>query len=208
MESRNPGVCWPALYIRICNAMWRSSKVRLTVPAARLPRSRGSSVLTQQRIEAQSAAWLEHFSGDLLFLNAVSGLGSPWWRADIEARFAGGTAETATVAEKVAAVMESIVFLLVANLIELNRLNDAPGRLLVTGGLAALDPLLQRLANLAQRPVERAAIQEATARGLACLLADMPANWPDAEVEKRFVPVADPALLLRYQQWLKLMPKW
>lgn len=164
--------------------------------------------ITQQRIEAEAAAWLEQFAADVLFVNAIAGIGSPWWLAAAESHFAGADAATAAPEAKLAAVMESIVFLLIANLAALNEKLGAPRRLLITGGLGAVDPLLQRLANLAQLPVERAVSKEATARGLAYLLAGTPADWPGAQLGKTFLPTEDPALQGRYRKWLQLMPSW
>jgi len=164
--------------------------------------------ISEQRFKAESAAWLEQFSGDLLFVNAISGLGSPWWLAAAESHFAGADAASSAPEAKLAAVMESIVFLLIANLTVLNEKLGAPRRLLITGGLGAVDPLLQRLAKLAQLPVERAVSKEATALGLACLLAGMPADWPPAQIGKTFLPAEDPALRARYRKWLQLMPSW
>jgi glycerol kinase len=158
-------------------------------------------------LKASSGAWLESFSGELLFLNAVSGLGSPWWLADVQSRFADGDAAAASDADKVAAVLESIVFLMATNLAAMSATQGIPERLLVTGGLGAVDPLLQRLANLSQMPVERAKSIEATARGLACLLAGVPDNWPCARIDEAFLPQTDAGLLARFRRWRKLMPQ-
>lgn len=158
-------------------------------------------------LKASSGAWLESFSGELLFLNAVSGLGSPWWLADVQSRFADGDAAAASDADKVAAVLESIVFLMATNLAAMSATQGIPERLLVTGGLGAVDPLLQRLANLSQMPVERAKSIEATARGLACLLAGVPDNWPCAGIDEAFLPQTDAGLLARFRRWRQLMPQ-
>jgi glycerol kinase len=160
-------------------------------------------------LKASSGAWLESFSGELLFLNAVSGLGSPWWLADAQSRFADadGDAGAASDADKVAAVLESIVFLMVTNLAAMSAIQGKPERLLVTGGLGAVDPLLQRLANLSQMPVERAKSIEATARGLACLLAGVPDNWPCAQIDEAFLPQTNAGLLARFRRWRQLMPQ-
>ena len=160
-------------------------------------------------LKASSAAWLENFSGQLVFLNAVSGLGSPWWLADASSRFVhldDGDISLASAADKIAAVLESIVFLLATNLAAMSTLQGKPKRLLVTGGLGAIDPLLQCLANVSAMPVERAQNSEATARGLACLLAGVPDNWPVARVERAFSPHADAPLMARFRRWQELMP--
>ena len=85
-------------------------------------------------------------------------------------------------------------------------LQGKPERLLVTGGLGAVDPLLQRLANVSGLHVERAQSSEATARGLACLLAGVPDNWPDAKIERAFRPKVDADLMARFERWKQLMP--
>jgi glycerol kinase len=66
---------------------------------------------------------------------------------------------------------------------------------------------LQRLANLSQMPVERAKSIEATARGLACLLAGVPDNWPCAGIDEAFLPQTDAGLLARFRRWRQLMPQ-
>jgi glycerol kinase len=107
----------------------------------------------------------------------------------------------------VAAVLESIIFLIMTNLVAMSAAQGKPERLLVTGGLGAVDPLLQRLANISQMPVKRAKSIEATARGLACLLAGVPDNWPDVQIDQTFLPQTDAGLLARYKRWQQLMPK-
>ncbi len=164
--------------------------------------------ITEQQLQMQSASWLDKFSADVFFVNAIAGIGSPWWLAAAESHFAGAGVAPATPEAKLAAVMESIVFLLIVNLTAMNGMLGAPHRLLVTGGLSAVDPLLQRLANLAQLPVERAVSKEATASGMACLMAGIPAEWPAAAIEQEFAPARDAGLLQRFTQWRELMPRY
>lgn len=152
-------------------------------------------------LKAHSARWLQHESDPPLFLNGVGGLGAPYWVADFPTRFVGRGHDAA----KIVAVMESIVFLLVVNLEALAQCAPQPRRMIVTGGLAAVDPLCQRLADLSGLPVARPQIKEATARGLAWLLAQRAGSWlPDAE-RSEFEPVADQAFSQRYQRWRQAM---
>jgi glycerol kinase len=155
-------------------------------------------------LRQNSAGWLDAYAGEPLFLNAVSGLGSPWWLADQRSAFSDDS--PASDANKLAAVMESIAFLLAVNLEQMTTLLGEPARMLVTGGLASVDPLLQRIATLAGVTVERTMVAEATARGLACLLAGLPADWPGPRTDALFAPLSDQALLVRYRRWRKLMP--
>lgn len=137
----------------------------------------------------------------VLFLNAISGLGSPYWRADLDSRFAGEGDEGA----RLAAVAESIVFLIMVNLETMAEILGPARRLRVTGGLAASDGLCRRLADLTGRPLWRPAETEATARGLAWLLAGKPRDWPAAGPAKRFDPQPAPGLAGRYRRWQDLM---
>ena len=131
-----------------------------------------------------------------LFLNGVSGLAAPYWRADFRSRFVGeGSAE-----ECCAAVAESVLFLL----LEIERaerpLLGAPARIVASGGLAQSDALCQRLADLSGRPLERAREREATARGLAWLVrgADFEGDAPAAQP---FEPRRAARLEARHERW-------
>lgn len=137
-----------------------------------------------------------------LFVNAVGGLGSPYWRTDILPRFDGDGGATA----KAAAIIESIVFLIGTNLATVIDQTGPATALVVTGGLARCDPLCQTLANLTGCVVRRPAEHEATARGLAFLAAGQPDTWGMADAEQMFSPRADPALAARYARWQARMP--
>lgn len=135
-----------------------------------------------------------------LFLNGVGGLGSPFWRPRFAARFEGGGDREG----RLAAVVESIAFLVHANLAEMAAMGAPARRIVLTGGLARLDEFVRQLAALADVPVERPAFTEATARGLAWLTAGRPAGWPDGDTKKT-EPRPDPALERRYRHWRRAM---
>jgi glycerol kinase len=133
----------------------------------------------------------------LLFLNGVSGLAAPFWDADFESRFVGdGTFE-----QKLTAVVESICFLLMESIEEMKHLSSPPLQIQLTGGLAALNELCQRLANTSGLPVYRPVDREATARGTAYLLAGSPLRWPEEEMGQWFKPRANESITTRYQEW-------
>jgi glycerol kinase len=143
-------------------------------------------------------------AGDLeppLFLNGVGGLGSPFWRSD----FASGFVGTGTVGSRLLAVLESIAFLLYTNF----RLLAAQGppftRLLLTGGLIANEYLCRCLADLSGTVVVRSDDPEATARGLARLIAaDDASNWP-VPTTATLTPAQNPRLHARFERWKALM---
>jgi glycerol kinase len=149
-------------------------------------------------IESSLPGWLAAETDPPLFLNGVSGLGSPYWRAQFESRFVGAAAAPPGEA---AAIVESVVFLLLANLDAMADALDAPARIQASGGLAQLDGLCQRLADLGGLPVHRPAEQEATARGTAFLLAGSPGDWPALAPGRDFAPRANAALGERYERW-------
>jgi glycerol kinase len=144
--------------------------------------------------------WLDDTASPPLFLNGVSGLGSPWWVADFPSRFDG---EGGVPAQAVA-VVESIAFLIRRNLDEWAAAGFVPRRLVLTGGLARLDGLCRRIASLAACRCERPAKTEATARGLAFLVADNPGEWAPPSV-RYFEPRQDAALRARCDRWQALM---
>jgi len=110
-----------------------------------------------------------------LFLNGVSGLGAPFWVSDLPSRFIGDGSAGA----RLLAVLESIAFLLQANLDELRPHGPPTRRLLLTGGLSASDYLCRCLGSLSGIPLVRAGDPEATARGLVRLVAGPEAvGWP------------------------------
>ena len=145
--------------------------------------------------------WLTQSKEPPLFLNGISGLGSPYWIADFPSQFIG----EGTMHEQAVAVVESIAFLLTRNLDEMHQLSSPPEQIQISGGLAQLDGLCQRIADISQLPVYRAVESEATARGIAYLLADCPEEWPESEPGIWFNPRTNESLTGRYQQWQRHM---
>ncbi|MFU8819998.1 MAG: FGGY family carbohydrate kinase [Gammaproteobacteria bacterium] len=146
-----------------------------------------------------AARWLKKIHAPPLFINGVGGLGAPYWVADCTARFSGAGG----LAEETVAVLESIVFLLQVNIEAIEAASAAGAgavrRIIVSGGVARLDGLCQRLADLAGVPVERPADIEATARGVAWLLGVRGAAGDGRS--SRFVPRPDQVLRGRFVRW-------
>jgi glycerol kinase len=131
-----------------------------------------------------------------LFMNGVGGLGSPFWHPDFPIEFVGDGDDVA----QLAAVLESIAFLLCVNL-ETLRHSATLQRIRVSGGLSRSDVLCRNLADLSGLPVERYAVAEATARGVAFLAAGRPASWRPLPIERVFTPSGDAALAARFSRW-------
>lgn len=145
--------------------------------------------------------WAERDGEVPLFMNGVAGLGSPFWVPDADIRFIGAGEDWAYAM----AVLESIVFLLEVNMREMQKLSATPQQIQLTGGLAQLDAFCQKVSDLAHLPVYRPVEQEATARGLAYLLAGCPVNWPESDIGVWFKPQANPGLAERFERWEKAL---
>jgi glycerol kinase len=152
--------------------------------------------------EARLAEWLERPGAPPLFLNGIAGLGGPFWKPHFESRFVGGGEPW----QKAVAVVESMAFLLQANVDEIGKHLPPARRMRVSGGVSRLDGLCARLASLSGLPVHRRDDPEATAHGIGYLAAGRPARWnEDAADEALFEPKDDPALRERYRRWRALM---
>lgn len=136
-----------------------------------------------------------------LFVNGVGGLGSPFWVSGLAPEFVTGPGVSPGRGGRARAVLESIVFLLVENLAAMDGQCARPERILLTGGLSTEPGFAARLADLSGCPVLRTEDPEATARGLARLVAG-PAGerWPGARGDL-LRPVSNPQLAERYQRW-------
>jgi glycerol kinase len=154
---------------------------------------------------AQLPRWLEdseHTPGEPpLFLNGIAGLGGPFWQAEFASRFVGGGEPW----QKAVAVVESIAFLLQANIDHMAAWVPPARRVRVSGGVSRLDGLCRRLASVSGLPVLRRDDPEASARGIAFLAAGRPQGWNSAGHEDRFEPAESPALAARYRRWRELM---
>lgn len=152
-------------------------------------------------LTAQLPGWLERPGEPPLFLNGIAGLGGPFWKADFQSRFAGEGAPW----QKAVAVVESMAFLLQANIDHIGQHVAPARRMRVSGGVSRLDGLCRRLAAVSTLPVHRREDPEASARGIAYLAAGRPAGWNTAAPEDVFSPQPDAGLRKRYRRWRELM---
>lgn len=137
---------------------------------------------------------------ELLFMNGVGGLGSPYWQSDFATAFIG---EGSNV-EKFAAVVDSILFLLQRNMESMAEQGVVIDKIQLGGGLSKSDGLCQRLANISQKEVHRSDLVEASARGAAFWLARCPPAWKSNIGEQCFLP-SDSLIVNRYAAWLEAM---
>lgn len=147
--------------------------------------------------------WLDQVKAPPIFINSVGGLGSPWWCSNLEPHFIDNDL---SAGQRIAAVIESIVFMIHANL-EIMRAESRLERLKVSGGLSNLDVLCQTLANLSGLTVERGTEDEATARGVAWLAAGQPSSWQARKLFDVFKPQYDASLQSRYDSAMTVLQK-
>ena len=153
-------------------------------------------------LTAQLPAWLERPAPPLLFLNGIAGLGGPFWQARFDSRFVGDDAEPW---QQAVALVESIAFLLQANVEHMAPYVPPLARIRVSGGVSRLDGLCRRLASLNGVPAHRRDDPEASARGIAYLAGGRPAQWNTGSAQDIFEPQPDAGLRERYRRWRALM---
>jgi glycerol kinase len=117
--------------------------------------------------ESEALARSVDSSGGVVFVPALTGLGSPWWDADARGVISGITRGT-TRAHVARAALEAIAHQ-VADVVD--ALPEPPTVLRVDGGATANAFLMQLQADLLGVPVEVAAERETTALGAAALAA-------------------------------------
>ncbi len=152
--------------------------------------------------EEQIPAWLESVPDPPLFLNGVGGLGAPFWVPDFPSRFIGA----GNLPEKAVAVVESIVFLIYENIRKMRGSGAPLDHIIASGGIARLDALCQKLADISGLPVFRVDEPEATALGLAFLLQDPGCGSP-GRTGIWFQPAANAVLAARRGRWRTAMAR-
>ena len=149
----------------------------------------------KQSPQVEALAGTVSDSGGVILVPAFTGLGAPYWRANVKGAMFGLTRGT-TLAHIARASLESIAFQSAALLIAMKRDASTPiAELRVDGGACANNMLMQFQADLLGVPVVRPRITETTAlgaaylAGLACGVyqgtADVASNW---QVERVFEP--------------------
>lgn len=158
-----------------------------------------------ENIFRQLPQWLDINTSPPVFLNTISGLGSPWWCN-------GGTAEFITEqklsqSDRYVAIIESIIFLIYKNI---EQLECPPVTIFISGGLSHLDGLCQKLADLSSSKIQRFEETESSARGSAWLANQSTENdtslnmslWKNLKIDQQFIPTDNPGLSSRYQQFV------
>lgn len=142
---------------------------------------------------SQLARWWDTHKVPPLFINAVGGVGSPFWYSRLSSTFLIEDNETVGWEIKSVAVLESILFLLVINLNAVRSLGKTLGSLFCSGGLSKMDRFCQNLADLSELKVVRVEQAEATLAGIAILAqtGEDEVRCLDEGSDDEFVPSTD-----------------
>lgn len=135
-----------------------------------------------------------------LFVNSVGDLGSPFWRTGVRARL---EPDRGSAVERAYSVVESIAFLVRANVTRLRDEGLAVQQVRASGGLAASGFVCRLIAAALDAPVVRSGDLEATARGVLTLLGGAPDGVEPTVFEPERAWVT--ALEARYRAWLKFI---
>jgi glycerol kinase len=143
-------------------------------------------------------------SGDVWFVPALLGLGTPHWDYGARGTVLGLTRGTGRP-ELVRAVLEGVAHR-GADLLEAAEADAgiAIPRIRVDGGMSANPTFVQALADASQRPVEVSPVLEATALGAAFLAGLAVGTWPDEAAIAAIAPPrarVDPARALDRARW-------
>ncbi len=161
------------------------------VTGAALQWLRDALGLVTETAESEELARSVSDTGGVVFVPALTGLGSPWWRADVRGTISGITRGT-TRAHLVRAALEATAFQTADVLAAMPQL----GSLRVDGGMTSNRWLMQFLADVLGIPVETAREPEQTALGAALLALGERRPSP---VGERFEPACDVSEL--YAGW-------
>ncbi|MBU1175930.1 MAG: glycerol kinase GlpK [Alphaproteobacteria bacterium] len=135
-------------------------------------------------------------SQSVYLVPAFVGLGAPWWDAEARAALFGMTRNTGPK-ELARAALESVAYQ-TADLLEAMRKDwrsDSETVLRVDGGMVASDWTMQFLADMLDAPVDRPAVLETTALGVAWLAGHRVGAWPGRDtfaanwlLDRQFTP--------------------
>ncbi len=153
------------------------------------------SIDTERLMQIPLAQNQQH---DVIFINAVGGVGSPIWRSDITPAFIN---DSGRAADRVSAVLESIVFLLMINIEAIARVKPVMKQIEISGGLSNNQYICQCLADLSGLNVVKQPATEATARGIAWLAIEDHSNWINPSPDRHYRPRANAYLAGRFARF-------
>ncbi len=180
-EARGPGGCFPIIaWRRGGRTTWGIEAVMLSAGTA-VEWLRDDLGLLASSAESEAVAASVQNTGDVWFVPALLGLGTPAWDFGARGTLIGLTRGTGR-AEIVRSVLEGIAHR-GADLVEAAEADGglAIGSVRVDGGMSANQVFVQALADACQRPVEVSPVLEATTLGAAYLAGLATGVWADED---------------------------
>lgn len=203
-ETRGGGGCFPIVaWRRGGRDVWGIEAIMLSAGTC-VEWLRDDMGLISTAAESETVAAGCDDTGDVWFVPALLGLGTPAWDFGARGTLLGLTRGTGR-AEIVRAVLEGVAHR-GADLVESAELDGhvAIGALRVDGGMTANGVFLQALADAAARPVEVSPVLEATTLGAAYLAGMAVGVWKDEdEVAESWRPraVVEPRRRTNRDRW-------
>ena len=140
--------------------------------------------------------WSASIEQPPIFINGISGVGSPFWFSNIESRFLSDS----SMEGKFVGVLESIVFLIYSNLLAIRKLWNKVEYIQISGGLSQSNAICQKLSDLSGLIIIRDSDVEATALGVYFLLMGI-SDFSHKPDKKSFFPSKNKLLVKRYGAW-------
>src|SRR5438105_9437333 len=203
-EMRGPAGCFPIVAWRIGGHItWGTEAVMLTAGQAVEWLRDDIGLISSSAESAEVAAACDN-TGDVWFVPALLGMGTPAWDFGARGTLVGMTRGTGRP-EVVRAVLEGVAHR-GADLVEAAEADAALsiGALRVDGGMSANPVFTQALADATQRQIELSPVTEATTLGAAFLAGLAVGVWKDTEdVARAWSPRAtvDPVRVTDRSRW-------
>ncbi|NRB37176.1 MAG: hypothetical protein HRU20_01765 [Pseudomonadales bacterium] len=179
-----------------------------TVNAAASALQRLWQIEGQQLNQTQIQQAIKQNNDIPLYLMNHAGVGSPHWLAASEDIFKSSSVQQGALTAKACAVLEAVIFLLMDNIVLLQKVNRQIKEIHIGGGLSNLDGFCQKLADLSQLTVIREAQTEVSAKGAAAFLfrsTDVTLEAVKIDKTTLFTPVLNQPLKMRHQGFQSLI---
>ncbi|BCD99814.1 FGGY family carbohydrate kinase [Marinagarivorans cellulosilyticus] len=172
--------------------------------------------LSEHSLFAQLPQWLlndSHCENNeaYFYLNTAAGIGSPFWLTRFSSSaqvFVNDAGErcTPSIPQQAAAIINSIAFLLVANILQFRQAPEASryDGILATGGLSRVTGLIERVSDLCGLPIFVTKCHEATLHGTAMLGSNFMYK-PRIQGHIVAAKKSSPVLLQRYERYIQLI---
>lgn len=172
--------------------------------------------LSEHSLFTQLPQWLLNDSyceeqGTCFYLNTAAGIGSPFWLT----RFSSSTQIfvnydgercSPSIPQQAVAIINSIAFLLVANILQFQQASEASryDGILATGGLSRVTGLIEQVSDLCDLPIFVTKCHEATLQGTA-MLGSKFMYKPRLQGHIVAAKKSSPVLLKRYERYIQLI---